>query len=471
MSINTFKTTLRQQLQAGGSETTIYLNSITTVTGEEVAMTDFLPFTRGIITVDPENDTTSSSRPEFISFTGLDAATKTLTGATRGLSAKSNSEITANKTFHPVDSPVIISFGAHNMQDFIDYIDNEVGSLTLGTNAITTAATAGETIASSDLVYLKESDGRWWKVDADTEATVYGVKLAIAQGAGTAGNAITGGVITRGRCTNFTGLTANTRYYASNTAGGISTSAGTISRVIGYSLSTTVLEFDPDYNSDVATSPDAYVSTSAGAGDAGKGVILNAEGLVDPSMTFRSPVLRTYLNAGSPHTWTKPTGLKYIIVEVQGGGGNSSTANTSISDGGGGGGYSKKLIAESALGATETVTVGGATQNSTFGAHCTGNGGATPTGGGASGGDINIPGSDGSNSSSWGTDSPTLGWGGGSFLGGMKKASTNNDSGGGDANGQLYGGGAGPAVDASDSGTSGGSTGAAGIVIVTEYYN
>src|SRR3990167_7532302 len=46
------------------------------------------------------------------------------------------------------------------------------------------------------------------------------------------------------------------------------------------------------------------------------------------SRTSVSPVVRTYLTAGSPATWTKPSGLKYVIVEVQAGGGAGGNGNS-----------------------------------------------------------------------------------------------------------------------------------------------
>jgi hypothetical protein len=72
--------------------------------------------------------------------------------------------------------------------------------------------------------------------------------LAIAQGAGTAGNAITDGVLLFGMDTNQTGLSAGSTYYASNTAGAISSTPGTVEVTIGQANSTTDLYFSPRYN-------------------------------------------------------------------------------------------------------------------------------------------------------------------------------------------------------------------------------
>ena len=138
---------------------------------------------------------------------------------------------------------------------------------TASINRTVIAGNAGENISAGQLVYLKVSDGEWYKTDADDSATINNVILGIAQGAGTDGNSITSGVLLFGLDSNQTGLTSNTKYYASNTAGGISTSAGTTSLAVGVSRSTTSLLFKPRYDKSVtnaqqdaldgATSPSA----------------------------------------------------------------------------------------------------------------------------------------------------------------------------------------------------------------------
>lgn len=185
------------------------------------------------------------------------------------------------------------------------------------------------------------------------------------------------------------------------------------------------------------------------------------------------PVVRTYLNAASPATWTKPAGLKYVVVEVQaiGGEGSGVTSTDAGGGGAGAGGYGKKTIPAASLGATETVTIGAIGNPSSFGSHVTANQGANGTsndptpgaGGTASGGDINIPGQSGQKgrSSNWG------GKGGDSVLGRggpMTVPGNNGESGSG------YGGGGGGGV-ASGTGDQGGGSPSPAIVIVTEYYS
>lgn len=252
--INTFKAYLSTALEASGSETTIYLDRITTLTDETVATSHFTTLGRGILTVNPDGDG-NISYPEWISFTAVSGTT--VTGATRGLSALGNSVVTANKRFHPVGTPVVISFGVHNALDIIDYVDDQVGAVSVGT-ANVVLGTAGETITAGQLVYLK-NDGKWWKTDADTASTVDGVQLGIAQGAGSADGAITGGVMLHGLDTHQTGLSAGTTYYAGNTAGAIASSAGTTEKAIGVARSATTIYFEPNYvNLPTATEKDQF---------------------------------------------------------------------------------------------------------------------------------------------------------------------------------------------------------------------
>lgn len=339
----------------------------------------------------------------------------------------------------------------------VGYVLDTATGGTVNFDAQTVSATAGEDIVAGELVYFKTSDQEWYKTDADTAATVEGVQLGIALGAGSDGAAITGGVLVNGIYTT-TGLTAGSEYYASNTAGAYSTSAGTTSRKIGLALSTTQLFL--------------YTSNSLRITDTEK---IFLENLTSGNSTLQ-PQIVSFTSSG---TWTKDAGLKYIIVEGVGGGGGGGYAYSSdfsrSAGGGGSGGYFKKVILAASLGATETVTVGtggaGGTSGArtgvtggttTFGAHCTAVGGAgggdmtgnlygAGGGGGiASGGDINISGNPGVYSSGAignnGHDYSSPGIGGASVLGAY----------GSGGQGGYNGNGAG---------------GSNGFVTVTEYYS
>ena len=187
----------------------------------------------------------------------------------------------------------------------------------------------------------------------------------------------------------------------------------------------------------------------------------------------------------SSGTWTKPTGVTKIIVEVQGGGGSGSRHPTGANVcSGAGGGYARKFLDVTDI---DTVTVvvgaGGASQTSSDTAgvdgglssfiKATGSGsftdivgnggtggiisgwGTGPIGGTGTGGDFNIQGGRG-----WmGGDGTN---GGGSFLG-IQGVSTSYST-GAVLDGLGYGGGGGGAYTTAASGAGG-----PGIVYVQEY--
>jgi len=181
-------------------------------------------------------------------------------------------------------------------------------------------------------------------------------------------------------------------------------------------------------------------------------------------------------------TYTAPSGLKYAIVEVQAGGGGGNTTSQD-GGGGGGGGYSRKLILAASIGSSQTVTVGSggaagsAGGSSSFGSLVSATGGSagTTSGGGNGGigssGDINIGGGDGLGQTAQGGAGGTLfgGAGGNSHLGGGGRGGNKPIF---DASaGKVYGGGGGGGTYSNNTSTgSPGAAGAAGIVIVTEFY-
>lgn len=329
----------------------------------------------------------------------------------------------------------------------VGYVLDTASGGTVAFDSLIVQGNGGEAIVAGNLVYFKTSDQEWYKTDADTVATIEGVQLGIAKGTGSDGVAITGGIQTAGTYTT-TGLTAGSLYYASNTAGAISSSAGTTARVIGIALSTTkllIIQRDPQAIKDNQKDALAGYSTPTGSNP------FLTQNDASSLVLFPTPQVVTFTSSG---TWTKDAGLKYIIVEGVGAGATSSGTAS-----GGGGGYFRKLILASALGATETVTIGTTGSpggNTTFGAHCTGNGGTRSAGGTATGGDINIPGGHGTNSGSGGTGG-NYGMGGDSVLGFAAIDGIN-----------AVGYGAG---SAGANGSSSNTSGTNGYIGVTEYYS
>ena len=122
---NTFVAYLTKELDAGGSETEIFLDRLTTRTGETIETSDFATYGKGYLTVNPNGDGVDTF-PEYCSFTAVDQDEKKLTGVVRGLSAKSETVIDNNKKFHPIRTTVTLSFGSHNLQDIKEYTDGAV---------------------------------------------------------------------------------------------------------------------------------------------------------------------------------------------------------------------------------------------------------------------------------------------------------------------------------------------------------
>lgn len=123
---------------------------------------------------------------------------------------------------------------------------------TLTTINVIVPGKAGTTISAGQLIYFDDPTNRWLLCDADTPATVNNVILGIAQGAGTTGNAIAGGVLLQGVDTHQSGIVEGDTYYASNTAGGISNSAGTTEVTIGIGGQTaTQVLFKPRFNQQI----------------------------------------------------------------------------------------------------------------------------------------------------------------------------------------------------------------------------
>lgn len=179
----------------------------------------------------------------------------------------------------------------------------------------------------------------------------------------------------------------------------------------------------------------------------------------------------------SSGTWTKPSGVTRVRVQLVAGGGGGGSDPSYAGSGGGAGGYSEEIINVSAVStAAVTIGAGGAGSTSTgssggstsFGAYlsATGGGGGSNTSGGdggaGSGGDININGGDGDTHTGAAIEN-SGGTGGASYFGGGGKGGSRIHTQTGVA-GKAYGSGGG-------GGTVGYSSGAgkAGICIVYEY--
>jgi len=461
------------------SDTSITLQSFNFPDGTAIASGDLGTVNYG--TLEP-----GTSREEQISFTGITTNADnsvTLTGVTRGLgfgATDTYSEQSDLKVQHGAGATFILSNTAAFYDNFVNkgndetiegtlsvpvptddshaatkkYVDDNVSGGAVSNNRIVQAGTAGESVAAGDLVYFDDTDNEWKKTDGTDATTLNNVLLGIAQGTGSNGAAISGGVLTYGLDSNQTGLTVGAKVYAGDTAGAIVESAGTVEKVIGWTKSATEIYFDP--NVDTVPTADEKDAMSGG-GDFGTPTSSNkflTEEAVSSNSIFTPPTVETFTTSG---TWTKDAGLKYVVVELVGGGGGGGDDPGDNADGGCAGGFSRKTILASNLGATETVTIGaGGLHESgqgggttSFGTHCQATGGAysndTNGGGVGSGGDLNFKGEAGNRGSdSTSSSGSEYGKGGPSYFG---KGSNSGAGGGQNADGE------------------------AGIVIVTKYYS
>lgn len=118
---------------------------------------------------------------------------------------------------------------------------------------ITFTATAGETVAFGDVVYLKAADSEWYLADADAVATSGTVAIAICVTAGTDGNAVTlmsHGIIRADA--GFPALTIGAPVYISLTGTTTNTvtvtapsAADDVVRIIGYAITADEILFSP----------------------------------------------------------------------------------------------------------------------------------------------------------------------------------------------------------------------------------
>ena len=299
---------IREDLSEGAarSGTTLDIDSIVTKDGRRVTMSDIGDI--GFAKIDPNN-----TNEEIISFTGITDNTTymTLTGVVWGYNFyNTTGGVSANQKRHTAGAELIITNDDHWLTtQFVNVDDSQTisGEKTFSTvpkstaspvsadditnksyvdgvvagsfpaERIAVAGIAGETIADGDLVYFDTvTNNKWMKCDADTAASVENVLLGIAQGAGTAGNAIDGGVLLNGLDDAQSGMTVGDIMYASNTAGDISSSPGTKEVAVGIAKSATELYFHPRFPQHITEDEqDALVGTSGTPSASNKFVTAN----------------------------------------------------------------------------------------------------------------------------------------------------------------------------------------------------
>lgn len=243
------------------------------------------------------------------------------------------------------------------------------------------------------------------------------------------------------------------------------------------------------------------VATRLANGSAGQVLTANGSTSAETWTTLKAPT-HQYLTSGTSATYTTPTGATLLVVTVVGGGGGGGgglTFSVSSAAGSGGGGGAICISRLSSPSATYTYTVGGsasggagstpaagtAGNSSSFGLITAGGGSGGnpsshfttavfpggPTAGGACSGteDISLSGALGEGGAVLSGTQSQSGNGGGGYLGAGAGAGTASNAAGGNAGTNTGAGGGGGNV-VNGGGSENGGSGAAGIIIVDEYY-
>lgn len=314
--------------------TSITLTSFQFPDGTNITTSDIGSLAYG--TFEPE-----TSREENFSFTTITQnadGTATLSGVTRGLKFKAPyDQDTALRQTHAGGTKVRISNSVPFYDEFANtendetvsqtwtftnpnyprmdqatdapiddeqlatkkYVDDTAGGTPVSINRVVVAGTAGETVSAGQVVYLDETDNEWKLAYASTSTTSDNVQLGIAQGAGTNGNPITGGVLITGRDSNQSGLTQGDRVYVGDTAGAVVTSAGTVEVELGHAVSATAIDFQPKFASyTTKLQRDALVGTSGTPSTSNK-YVTEADDRVEFSVTQDGSELYAASSAGS----------------------------------------------------------------------------------------------------------------------------------------------------------------------------
>ena len=104
---------------------------------------------------------------------------------------------------------------------------------------------AGDTIEAGEIVYLNGTSG-WVLADGSAAASLAGeIGIVVAPQDSVDGD--TGlSVLLKGKVTGFAAMDPGALHYASDTAGEIADAAGSVTKIVGYADSATVLMFDPN---------------------------------------------------------------------------------------------------------------------------------------------------------------------------------------------------------------------------------
>lgn len=143
------------------------------------------------------------------------------------------------------------------------YVDDVASGAGVNYNRLVVEGVAGEDIVAGEVVYFDGTDKEWKLADASVAGTSEDIVLGIAQGVGSDGVLITGGVLLQGLDSHQTALTIGDLMYLSDTAGAIANTAGTVQVELGYAYSATQIVFSPRFKGYISkTQKDALAGTS-----------------------------------------------------------------------------------------------------------------------------------------------------------------------------------------------------------------
>ena len=138
---------------------------------------------------------------------------------------------------------LLISVGA-STRSTVGILGIPTVDLTYNGTKVIKDLTAGETLAFNDSVYIK-SDGKWWKTDADAEATSKCAGIAVSSAsADSIVYVLMSGLIKD----NSWSWTIGSEIYVSTDSGGLSESLPGAAKwvcFVGKALSSTVIDVDP----------------------------------------------------------------------------------------------------------------------------------------------------------------------------------------------------------------------------------
>jgi hypothetical protein len=455
--VSAYRTTLSSPVTS--TQTSIPVSSLATKDGHTLTMADLGD--RVFLTIEP-----GGAKEEIVMCTTI-SGTAWAT-CTRGLAfyGTAMTAVTANQKTHSAGSVITIS-NVHYVYDQL--VDKDAAETIAGLKTYTTipqipttAPTLNAEVASKKYVDDTTNAGA-----ANGTETVKGIWQGSTQDDMLSGIAVgsTGSyLVLQGR-------------YATSTAIG--------------DVMVPVTQYDGKLSQSFLRLSDAFTFTNATTTISGR---LNAStstftGAITNSSTATSSFAGDLFGGGFYHisaitatsTWSVPTGVKKVKVQVIGGGGNSAACGSGVvSGGGGGGGYAMKYLDVSATSslaikvngatASSTVSISGVIQVQALGGSSSGgavggdNGGA---GGYGIGGDINAYGSGGGiGYIDADTGTPGFGGIGGSswFGGGGAGVQQANSQVSGNS-GNNYGGGA-SGCSAKSGGSANGASGAPGVVII-----